>query len=139
MGDKSSANPTLTDPTQSVAEGKGKGKAEPQDVSMGEEDSSSDEETGAEDDAPEARMFYSNYLQSHVARISVRLTLRHGTAEEDDEDNMEEIDTDNIVSSRTRGKSIDWNKAAEENKDDLDDDDDDDDEDFEAKDEDMGD
>lgn len=59
------------------------------------------------------------------------------TAEEEDEDNMEEIDTDNIVSSRTRGKSIDWNKAAEENKDDLDDDDDDDDEDFEVKDEDM--
>lgn len=33
-----------------LAEGKGKSKAEPQDVSMGEEESSSDEETGAEDD-----------------------------------------------------------------------------------------
>ena len=33
-----------------LAEGKGKAKAEPQDVSMGEEESSSDEETGAEDD-----------------------------------------------------------------------------------------
>jgi hypothetical protein len=42
-----------TNPAQTVAEGKGKGKAAditPHDVSMGEEDSSSDEETGAEDD-----------------------------------------------------------------------------------------
>jgi hypothetical protein len=42
-----------TKPAQTVAEGKGKGKAAdiaPQDVSMGEEDSSSDEETGAEDE-----------------------------------------------------------------------------------------
>ena len=57
--------------------------------------------------------------------------------EEEDEDNMEEIDTENIIGSRTRGKNIDWNKAAEDNKDDLDDDDDDDDDDFEEKDEDM--
>ncbi|KAL9098111.1 MAG: hypothetical protein Q9163_006168 [Psora crenata] len=117
MGDNQSANlaqgGVVTDPAQTVAEGKGKGKAEAQDVSMGEEDSSSDEETGAEDDAPDA-------------------------PEEEDEDNMEEIDTGNIVSSRTRGKNIDWNKAAEENKDVLgDEDDDEDDEDFEEKDEDM--
>lgn len=42
-----------TNPAQTVAEGKGKGKAvdlASQDVSMGEEDSSSDEETGAEDE-----------------------------------------------------------------------------------------
>ena len=46
-----------TDPAQGVgasdpaqAEAKGKGKAAPEDVSMGEEDTSSDEETGAEDD-----------------------------------------------------------------------------------------
>lgn len=42
-----------TNPAQTVAEGKGKGKAAdiaPQDLSMGEEDSSSDEETGAEDE-----------------------------------------------------------------------------------------
>ena len=46
----SSTNPThgVSDPAQ----GKGKGKANdpPHDVSMGEEDSSSDEETGAEDE-----------------------------------------------------------------------------------------
>lgn len=42
-----------SNPAQTVAEGKGKGKAvdiAPQDLSMGEEDSSSDEETGAEDE-----------------------------------------------------------------------------------------
>lgn len=37
-----------SDPAQ--AEAKGKGKAVPEDVSMGEEETSSDEETGAEDD-----------------------------------------------------------------------------------------
>ena len=68
MGDKSSANPNLTDPTQSVAEGKGKGKAEPQDVSMDEEDSSSDEETGAEDDVRTA------YLSMHA---DLMLTFSH--------------------------------------------------------------
>ena len=58
MGDNHSAGAThssgaggMADSAQStVAEGKGKGKAEAQDVSMGEEDSSSDEETGAEDE-----------------------------------------------------------------------------------------
>ena len=42
-----------SNPAQTVAEGKGKGKAvdlAPQDVSMGEDDSSSDDETGAEDE-----------------------------------------------------------------------------------------
>ena len=54
MGDNHSADPTqgstATNPAQTAAEGKGKGRAEPQDVSMGEEESSSDEETGAEDE-----------------------------------------------------------------------------------------
>ena len=59
-------------------------------------------------------------------------------AEEEDEDNMEEIDTDNIISDgrRTRGKAIDFAKAAEEAAGELDDDDDDDDDDFEEKEED---
>ena len=42
-----------SNPAQTVAEGKGKGKAVdlgPQDVSMGEDDSSSEDETGAEDE-----------------------------------------------------------------------------------------
>lgn len=57
--------------------------------------------------------------------------------EEEDEDNMEEISTDNIINDgrRTRGKNIDFAKAAAE-ADDLDDDEDDD-EDFEEKDEDA--
>lgn len=51
---------------------------------------------------------------------------------------MNEIDLDNIVQGgrRTRGKVIDFAKAAEENKDEMDDDEDDD-EDFEAPDEEM--
>ena len=48
---------------------------------------------------------------------------------------MEEIDTDNIISDgrRTRGKAIDYAKAAENAGDELDDDDDEDDDDFEEK------
>jgi len=55
------------------------------------------------------------------------------TAEDEDPDNMEEIDMSNIINSgrRTRGKTIDFAKAAEAAGDDLDDDEDDDD-DFEA-------
>ena len=51
------------------------------------------------------------------------------TVEEDDEDNMEEIDTSNIINDgrRTRGKTIDYAKAAAEDKDLPDDEDDDDD------------
>jgi hypothetical protein len=47
---------------------------------------------------------------------------------------MEEIDTENIVAGRTRGKNINWAEAdqkAKEAGDDLDDEDDEDDEDFE--------
>jgi len=93
----------------SIAEPKGKGKAQepPHDVSM-DEDDSSDEETGAEEEPPEE-------------------------PEDEDPDNMEEIDMSNIINSgrRTRGKTIDFAKAAEAAGDDLDDDEDDDD-DFEA-------
>lgn len=51
---------------------------------------------------------------------------------------MEEIDTDNIINDgrRTRGKTIDFAKAAENAGDELDDDDDEEDDDFEEKDED---
>lgn len=51
-----------------------------------------------------------------------------GEPEEADEDNMEEIDMDNIVSSRTRGKNIDYAEAAKQLEED--DEDDEDDEDF---------
>jgi hypothetical protein len=43
-------------------------------------------------------------------------SLIQSTADEEDEDNMEEIDLDNIVPGgrRTRGRQIDWAKANEE-------------------------
>ena len=60
------------------------------------------------------------------------------TSEEEDLDNMEEISTENIINTgrRTRGKTIDFAKAAEEAGNDLDDDEDDDD-DFEEKEDDA--
>jgi Histone chaperone domain CHZ len=55
-------------------------------------------------------------------------------AEEDDEDNMEEIDLDNIVEGgrRTRGKVIDFAKAAEETQNLPTEEEDDEDDDYEA-------
>ncbi|KAI1179667.1 histone chaperone domain CHZ-domain-containing protein [Nemania sp. FL0916] len=89
----------MTDETMDV---KGKGKAvaaeEPVDQSMDEDE---DEDSGEEDAAEDA----------------------------DEDDNMDEIDLSNIVDGgrRTRGRVIDWAKAAEENP--ADDEDDDEDED----------
>jgi len=97
-------------PDASVADkGKGKGDAtEPtttQDVSM-DEDESSDEDVDPA--AP--------------------------TVDEEDLDNMEEIDTNNIINDgrRTRGRQIDFAKAAQDLPEE-DDDDDDDDDDFEEE------
>jgi len=60
---------------------------------------------------------------------------------EADEDNMEEIDPDNIIGGRTRGKVIDWTEAEQKSKeagDELgDDDDEDDDDDFVDPDDEM--
>ncbi|KAK3343744.1 histone chaperone domain CHZ-domain-containing protein [Lasiosphaeria hispida] len=53
-----------------------------------------------------------------------------------DEDGMEEIDLDNVIGRRTRGKVIDFAKAAEENPVEEEDDEDED-EDFEVEDEKM--
>lgn len=58
--------------------------------------------------------------------------LQQEAAEE--EDNMEEIDLDNVIGRRTRGKVIDFAKAAQENPVDADDDEEDD-EDFEIQEE----
>ena len=72
----SSTDPThgssVSDPAQTVATGKGKGKATdvPQDVSMGEDDSSSDEETGAEDEV------YSSPLPMPCPLRKIANTLR---------------------------------------------------------------
>lgn len=78
---------------------KGKGKAA--DVAMEEDDDSSEEESGVED---------------------------HGEVEVEDEDTMEEINTDNIIQDgrRTRGKNIDFQKAAQELEDDDEEEEDDD-------------
>jgi hypothetical protein len=54
----------------------------------------------------------------------------------EEEDGMEEIDLENVIGKRTRGKVIDFAKAAEENPVD-DDEDEEDDEDFEAEDDKM--
>lgn len=61
--------------------------------------------------------------------------MRTGEVDEPDEDNMEEIDTDNIVGRRTRGKNIDFAQAAQNVPEE--DDDEEDDEDFEDEDDKM--
>lgn len=68
-----------------------------------------------------------------LQHIQPSANLGTTSAEEEDEDNMEEIDTDNIISDgrRTRGKAIDFVTAAKNAGDELDDDDDEDDDDFE--------
>jgi len=84
--------------TFGAAADKGKGKAvdHVEDVSMGEDESEDDESNDDMDD--------------HVDEAEEE--------EEDDEDNMEEIDTENIIYNnggrRTRGKVIDFAKAAEQ-------------------------
>ncbi|EON61719.1 hypothetical protein W97_00935 [Coniosporium apollinis CBS 100218] len=94
---------------ESALKGKGKAVEEPQDMSMDDDESS--EESAAED--------HANIL-----------TARPAEEEDEDEDNMEEIDTDNILDTgrRTRGKEIDFAKAAQDDA--AADEDDDDDEDF---------
>jgi Histone chaperone domain CHZ len=64
--------------------------------------------------------------------LFLELLLITPTEDEVDEDNMEEIDPSNIISSgrRTRGRQIDFAKAAQELPE-VDDEDDDDDDDFE--------
>lgn len=64
--------------------------------------------------------------QLHAGKLDTRRATNLTTA---DDDNMEEIDLDNVIGRRTRGKVIDFAKAAAENPVD-DDEDEDDDEDF---------
>ncbi|KAL0940706.1 histone chaperone domain chz [Colletotrichum truncatum] len=107
-------NGSVTDPTTNApeVETKGKGKEvaseEPveQSEAMEEDDESSDEEENNNETAEPA----------------------------DEDDGMDEIDLNNIVEGgrRTRGRVIDFAKAAEENP--ADDDDDDEDDDFQAPD-----
>ncbi|KAF2261620.1 hypothetical protein CC78DRAFT_535475 [Lojkania enalia] len=111
MADRS-ADHSMEDVETSAPAGaidKGKGKA-PQAEPMEESGDDSSDESGPEEQADDA--------------------------EPEEEDNMEEIDTNNIIASgrRTRGKNIDFAKAAEEL---PEDDDEDDDEDFENPDDAM--
>ncbi|KAI8943442.1 Histone H2A.Z-specific chaperone [Plenodomus lindquistii] len=87
----------VQDPT---TESKGKGKAQEGDAMEESNDDDSSDESGVEDTV--------------------------GEVEEPDEDNMEEIETGNILGSRTRGKNIDFAKANQELGDDEDEDDDED-------------
>lgn len=63
----------------------------------------------------------------------------HPAEEEEDEDDMAEIDMDNIVSEgrRTRGKAIDFAKAAQETPEEDEEEDEEDDDDFEDPDDAM--
>jgi hypothetical protein len=104
-GENGSTEHAATNPENGAAMAtdlKGKGKApsteEPiDDTSMVDDDDDDDEEEA--DEEPEAA----------------------------DDDNMEEIDLDNVIGRRTRGKVIDFAKAAEENPQDDDEDEEDDD------------
>ena len=61
-----------------------------------------------------------------IAQLHIRFVANNcQEPEEDDEDNMEAIDTDNIVSGERDRKKVDYAKAAAE-ADDLDEDEDDD-------------
>ncbi|KAM7218816.1 putative histone chaperone domain chz [Rhypophila decipiens] len=112
MATENGTSTSAQDPTKlagdEFAESKGKGKA-PATEDVAEdtsmaEDDDDDDDEDAEEEAPE------------------------------EEDNMEEINLDNVIGRRTRGKVIDFAKAAEENPVDADDDEDDDD-DFEIQEE----
>ncbi|KAA8647504.1 hypothetical protein EYZ11_012434 [Aspergillus tanneri] len=119
MGDNYPATTMSDDPAANAPDaatfGKGKGKATEDptamDVSMDEEeesDGSESEEMVNEDD------------------------------DDDDQDNLEPISSDNIIPTgrRTRGKTIDFQEAAEKlGADEMDDEDEDDDEDFTPRDE----
>ncbi|KAF2118898.1 histone chaperone domain CHZ-domain-containing protein [Lophiotrema nucula] len=101
MADRSTDDHSMEDveTTATGAVDKGKGKAA---AAEPVEESDSSDESGPEEQADEV--------------------------EPEDEDNMEEIDTSNIITSgrRTRGKEIDFSKAAADLPEDEDEDEDDD-------------
>lgn len=104
---------------------KGKGKAPAtEDVSMDEEESSSDEEAPVSCNSNLQTKTHANTNMFRSPKVSVEehesgsaeiLIIAPEEPEEADEDNMEEIDESNIISGgrRTRGKDIDFAKAAE--------------------------
>lgn len=128
----------VENPTGVADKGKGKAPAPDAMEESGEDESS--EESGAEDQVrsncilqAEAQItnlvaigcWYDLPLPRATARRHVLIQLTEEP--EDEEETMAEIDTDNIVGKRTRGKNIDFAKAAKELGDEDDEDDDDDD------------
>ncbi|TPX10998.1 uncharacterized protein E0L32_008035 [Thyridium curvatum] len=116
MADHQNGDSTMAqDPTNAqggeFAESKGKGKAVASeqdlkgDTAMDEDDDDDEDEDAAENDDDDD--------------------------DAEDDDDMQEIDLDNVVGRRTRGKVIDFAKAAEENPAPEDEDDEDEDDDFE--------
>ncbi|RYP50094.1 hypothetical protein DL768_004298 [Monosporascus sp. mg162] len=95
---------TVAEPVETKGKGKAAATEEPADTSMDEDDDDDEDEEEVAD-----------------------------AAEDEEEDGMEEIDLNNIVEGgrRTRGRVIDWAKAAEENP--AEDDDDEDEDDFEPE------
>ncbi|KAL9050381.1 MAG: hypothetical protein Q9162_006661 [Coniocarpon cinnabarinum] len=116
---------------------KGKGKAvQQQDVEMGENDEDDEEESEEEHDVRLPALWLLKLLGFPIRAIlpprpgQGRATEEHHHDDEEESD-LEEIEMDNIVGSRTRGKVIDYAKAAAEHPEE-DEDDEEDDEDFEA-------
>ncbi|KAF2671722.1 hypothetical protein BT63DRAFT_422248 [Microthyrium microscopicum] len=109
-----SAQPHQDSNLSELPKGKAPGASEMEDVSMGEDEDEEDEEPEADDD-------------------------NEGEEEEEaDEEGLEEIDTNNIVTTgrRTRGKVIDFAAAAEKEQIGHEEDEEED-EDYEAPDEEM--
>lgn len=146
MSDGSATQKENVQPDTSAADaGKGKGKGaatEPtttQEVSMDEDDSSSEEEvdpvsvrhallyrdTFTDHHYTDCTNWYAN-SSSYQQQVTLLIL---GAVDEEDVDNMEEIDTSNILNTgrRTRGRQIDFAKAAKDLPEEDDDEDDDDD------------
>jgi len=119
---------------EGVQDVKGKGKAPQNAVEESEE--SSDESAGEDQVRTSATLLTSTQIanehttgrRTYAPHLSWRDQMRlTDTAEEADEDNMEEIETSNIIQgSRTRGKTIDFAKANQELEGEDDEDEDDD-------------
>lgn len=95
---------------QKVEDVKGKGKAPATENPAPVVDDDEDDEDEEEDEHEGA------HGQSMSTRLTILQTLTQFADEEEaDEDNMEEIEEENIIADgrRTRGKNIDFAKAAE--------------------------
>ncbi|OJJ06386.1 hypothetical protein ASPVEDRAFT_321879 [Aspergillus versicolor CBS 583.65] len=149
MGDNNQATFQGNDPASNAPDAaaydKGKGKAvdDSMDVSM-DEDEESEGSEGEEPVCVRDRLFrvqladlislfrWSKVNKTNSSRTRMRrLTMTTIDDDDDDNDNLEPVSADNILSGgrRTRGKTIDYQEAAERiNQDEMDEDDDDDEE-----------